>query len=50
MSVNNSLNDDLHSILENTNDIWKDLTHERIFITGGTGFFGKWFLESFLLD
>lgn len=39
---------DLNSILENTSDLWKDIEEKTIFITGGTGFFGLWLLESFV--
>jgi len=39
---------DLESIYSNTIDLWEEFKNSRIFITGGTGFFGTWFLESFI--
>ena len=39
---------DLDLIVEKTGEVWKELRGGRIFITGGTGFFGCWLLESFL--
>jgi len=39
---------DLDYILSNTSSHWEEMRDQRIFITGGTGFFGCWLLESFL--
>ena len=40
--------EDLEHIYQNTQDIWESFRGKSIFLTGGTGFFGKWILESFL--
>lgn len=39
---------DLDHVLANTQDIWPALAGTRLFITGGTGFVGKWLIETFL--
>jgi len=37
----------LEFILAKTGKFWKELQGKRLFLSGGTGFFGAWFLESF---
>ena len=42
------LREDLDDCLARTTELWDELRGQRIFITGATGFFGCWLLETLL--
>lgn len=48
MRARHPLSEDLNHILCYTEPLFCELHGKKIFLTGGTGFFGKWLLESFI--
>ena len=42
------MREDLGNIFSHTNHLWEGAREKKFFISGGTGFFGKWLLESLI--
>jgi dTDP-glucose 4,6-dehydratase len=46
--MRHGLSTDLDENLVRTHDIWESVRGARFFVTGGSGFFGRWLLESLI--
>jgi len=47
-AIEHPLERDLQHIIARTEALWEEMRHQRVFVTGGTGFVGRWMLESLL--
>lgn len=41
-------NEDLEQVFEQVGELWEKFRDKRLFLTGGSGFFGSWLLETLL--
>lgn len=46
--ANKIISEDLERIYSSTISMWNELRGKQLFLTGATGFFGSWLLESFI--
>lgn len=42
------LEEDLNHVRRNSEGVWREMQGKRIFVTGGSGFIGRWLVESLL--